>query len=83
MEVEKKREVADRVDAERVEQVRRQIIEEERVKLLKEHANRLLGYLPKGVIRDEKDLDLLGSDFKREFQRRQVNIQNPDGWDNL
>ena len=36
-----------------------------------------------GVIRDEKDLDHLGNDFKNEFKRRQVNIQNPDGWDNL
>lgn len=36
-----------------------------------------------GVIRNEKDLDYLGTDFKNEFKRRQVNMQNPDGWDNL
>ncbi|CAF4620754.1 unnamed protein product, partial [Rotaria magnacalcarata] len=51
-------------------------------KLLREHAHRLLGYLPKGVIRDEKDLDYLGNDFKNEFKRRQTNIKSPDGWDN-
>jgi hypothetical protein len=30
-----------------VEQIRKEIIEEERIKLLREHAHRLLGYLPK------------------------------------
>ncbi len=97
------REIDERAEGERVEQVRKQIIEEERVKLLREHAHRLLGYLPKvkkktsfmrnlkiidlyiiqGVIRDEKDLDYLGNDFKNEFKRRQINMQHPDGWDNI
>ncbi|CAF2091127.1 unnamed protein product [Rotaria magnacalcarata] len=82
MTVDKQREVNERVEAERIEQVRKEIIEEERIKLLREHAHRLLGYLPKGVIRDEKDLDYLGNDFKNEFKRRQTNIKSPDGWDN-
>ncbi len=30
-----------------MEQIRKEIIEEERIKLLREHAHRLLGYLPK------------------------------------
>ena len=37
----------ERVEGERVEQIRKEIIEEERIKLLREHAHRLLGYLPK------------------------------------
>ena len=37
----------ERLEEERMEQVRKEIIEEERVKLLQEHAHRLLGYLPK------------------------------------
>ncbi|CAF3228112.1 unnamed protein product [Rotaria socialis] len=82
MTVDKQREVAERIEGERVEHVRKQIIEEERIKLLREHAHRLLGYLPKGVIRDEKDLDYLGNDFKSEFKRRQVNMQHLGGWDN-
>ena len=43
----REREVAERQEEERMEAFRRQIIEEERQKLLKEHAMRLLGYLPK------------------------------------
>ncbi|CAF1195530.1 unnamed protein product [Rotaria magnacalcarata] len=82
MTVDKQREVDERIEGERVEQVRKQIIEEERIKLLREHAHRLLGYLPKGVIRDEKDLDYLGNDFKSEFKRRQVNMQHLGGWGN-
>lgn len=31
---------------------RQQIIEEERIKLLKEHAAELFGFLPPGVLRD-------------------------------
>ncbi len=41
------REIDERVEAERIEQIRKEIIEEERIKLLREHAHRLLGYLPK------------------------------------
>jgi hypothetical protein len=41
---------------------RRRIIEEERLRLLKEHAKNLIGYLPKGVLRAD-DLPYLGSDL--------------------
>jgi hypothetical protein len=51
---------------------RRQIIEEERQRLLREHAHNLLGYLPRGVIQSEKDLDFLGSDFKNAYKKRVV-----------
>ncbi len=40
-------EIDERAEGERVEQIRKEIIEEERIKLLREHAHRLLGYLPK------------------------------------
>ena len=43
----KERELAERRMEEEMEAFKRQIIEEERQKLLKEHAMRLLGYLPK------------------------------------
>ncbi|KAM5291674.1 meiosis-specific nuclear structural protein 1 [Ctenodactylus gundi] len=46
------------------------IIEEERQKLLKEHAAKLLGYLPKGVFQTEDDVDLLGEEFRKAYQRR-------------
>ncbi|XP_053451260.1 meiosis-specific nuclear structural protein 1 [Nycticebus coucang] len=46
------------------------IIEEERLKLLKEHAAKLLGYLPKGVFKKEDDIDLLGEEFRKAYQKR-------------
>lgn len=44
---EKEAELEARRDEERMELLRREIVEEERQKLLKEHAAHLLGYLPK------------------------------------
>ncbi|XP_015420462.1 PREDICTED: meiosis-specific nuclear structural protein 1 [Myotis davidii] len=46
------------------------IIEEERLKLLQEHATKLLGYLPKGVFKTEGDIDMLGEEFKKAYQKR-------------
>ncbi|XP_070260525.1 meiosis-specific nuclear structural protein 1 [Myotis yumanensis] len=46
------------------------IIEEERLKLLQEHATKLLGYLPKGVFKTEDDIDMLGEEFKKAYQKR-------------
>ncbi|XP_001378038.4 meiosis-specific nuclear structural protein 1 [Monodelphis domestica] len=43
------------------------IVEEERQKLLKKHASQLLGYLPKGVIKHEEDVDMLGEAFKKAY----------------
>lgn len=45
---------------------RRKLIEEERRKMLQEHAEHLLGYLPKGVLRAD-DLEYLGGTFKEQF----------------
>jgi len=53
-----------------MEKIRRRIVEEERKKLLKEHATKLLGYLPKGVLESEKDLELFDEHFQKEYQSR-------------
>jgi hypothetical protein len=68
----KQRELQDRIEEEKLESYKRRIVEEERIKLLREHATRLLGYLPKGVIRNDKDLDELGVEFKQEYAKRQI-----------
>jgi hypothetical protein len=52
------------------ESIRRAVIEQERQRMLREHAVKLLGYLPKGVITGDADLDLLGDDFKERYSRR-------------
>ncbi|KAJ3373429.1 mannosyl-oligosaccharide alpha-1,2-mannosidase [Allomyces arbusculus] len=51
-----------------LEQFKQQVIEQERQRLLREHATKLLGYLPKGVFKDEKDLELFDDEFKRKLQ---------------
>ncbi|GLV45297.1 hypothetical protein CBL_05397 [Carabus blaptoides fortunei] len=48
------------------EENRRKVIEEERLRLLKEHASNLIGYLPPGVLRAD-DLPHLGSEFTNRF----------------
>mmetsp|Transcript_60198 Transcript_60198/g.83630 ORF Transcript_60198/g.83630 Transcript_60198/m.83630 type:complete len:168 (+) Transcript_60198:3-506(+) len=52
------------------ESVRREIIEQERQRMLREHAVKLLGYLPKGVITGDADLEMLGEEFKERYTRR-------------
>ncbi|NXN24933.1 MNS1 protein, partial [Nycticryphes semicollaris] len=49
------------------------IVEEERQKLLKEHASKLLGYLPRGIIKDENDVNMLGEEFRLAYQKRTGN----------
>lgn len=41
------------------EEFRQKVVEEARKRLLAEHAAHLEGYLPKGVLRSEEDLDLI------------------------
>lgn len=48
-----------------------EIIEEERLKLLKEHATKLLGYLPKGVFKKVDDIDMLGEEFRKAYQKKE------------
>ena len=51
-----------------IEDYRSQVIEQERQRLLHEHAAQLLGYLPKGVLRDERDLELFDEQFRTKFE---------------
>ena len=50
------------------EAYRAAIIEEERQRLIKEHASKLLGYLPKGVLKDANDVNLLPEDLRSGFK---------------
>jgi len=52
-----------------LQQYRDDVVEQERQRLLQEHAGPLAGYLPKGVFRDAKDLDLFDEEFKRKFSQ--------------
>jgi hypothetical protein len=45
---------------------RKCVIEEERLRLLKEHAGSLIDYLPPGVLREE-DLAHLGPEFVKRY----------------
>eukprot|EP00118_Oscarella_pearsei_P026426 m.309881 g.309881 ORF g.309881 m.309881 type:complete len:498 (+) comp48395_c0_seq1:37-1530(+) len=67
---EKEAEIEDRREEKRMESLRREIIEQERRKLLREHAAQLLGHLPKGVLRDARDLDMFDDDFRKTYQRK-------------
>nr|XP_018912587.1 PREDICTED: meiosis-specific nuclear structural protein 1-like [Bemisia tabaci]XP_018912588.1 PREDICTED: meiosis-specific nuclear structural protein 1-like [Bemisia tabaci]XP_018912589.1 PREDICTED: meiosis-specific nuclear structural protein 1-like [Bemisia tabaci] len=50
------------------EQERCRLIEEERRRLLQEHAANLIGYLPRGLLRED-DFSYLGEEFRRDFLR--------------
>lgn len=45
------------------------VIEQERQRLLREHASKLLGFLPKGVLRDKRDLELFDEEFRNRFEK--------------
>ncbi|XP_063170574.1 meiosis-specific nuclear structural protein 1 [Candoia aspera] len=66
----KEREVEERQIDERRKGRIDDIIEEERQKLLKEHAVKLLGYLPRGILKDEQDVNILGEEFRQAYQKR-------------
>ncbi|KAI8910624.1 meiosis-specific nuclear structural protein-like protein 1 [Powellomyces hirtus] len=61
---------------EELEHYRQQVVEQERQRLLREHASKLMGYLPKGVLRDQKDLDLFDEEFRRKFEGLSVDQGN-------
>ncbi|KFQ21238.1 Meiosis-specific nuclear structural protein 1, partial [Merops nubicus] len=69
----KERELEERQLQERRQENIRAIVEEERQKLLKEHASKLLGYLPRGVLKDETDINMLGEEFRQAYQKRRGN----------
>lgn len=53
-------EIADHLASVDAETVRAQIIEEERQRILKEHADKLVGYMPKGVFRTLDEVKKVG-----------------------
>ncbi|XP_010217626.1 PREDICTED: meiosis-specific nuclear structural protein 1 [Tinamus guttatus] len=69
----KEREFEERQLEERRQENIRLIVEEERQKLLKEHASKLLGYLPRGILKDEDDVNMLGEEFRLAYQKRSGN----------
>lgn len=79
--MDRERELAERAKEQEMEEFRKKIIEEERARLLQQHAPSLVGYLPKGVIRDTGDLDMLGSDFKGAYSKRQVDPFDDRGFE--
>ncbi|NXJ45879.1 MNS1 protein, partial [Spizaetus tyrannus] len=69
----KERELEDRQLEQRRQENICAIVEEERQKLLKEHASKLLGYLPRGILKDEDDINMLGEEFRLAYQKRRGN----------
>ncbi|NXW53474.1 MNS1 protein, partial [Eurystomus gularis] len=69
----KERELEERQLEERRQENIRAVVEEERQKLLKEHASKLLGYLPRGILKDEDDINMLGEEFRLAYQKRRGN----------
>ncbi|NXS99905.1 MNS1 protein, partial [Jacana jacana] len=70
----KERELEERRLEEKRQENIRAIVEDERQKLLKEHASKLLGYLPRGIIKDQDDVNMLGEEFRLAYQRRTGNV---------
>lgn len=76
---EQEREEEERAMEQEREDQRRKIIEEERQRLLKQHATKLLGYLPKGIFKED-DLEHFDEDFKNNFKQRQADLFSDEGW---
>lgn len=53
-----------------LEKLRQEIVETERMRMLEEKATKLLGFLPKGVLRDMNDVNKLGGQFREFYQRK-------------
>ncbi|KAJ3321333.1 mannosyl-oligosaccharide alpha-1,2-mannosidase [Boothiomyces sp. JEL0866] len=51
---------------------RAEVIEQERQRLLREHASKLAGFLPKGVLRDKRDLELFDQEFVKKFGETKI-----------
>ncbi|KAK5650190.1 hypothetical protein RI129_001219 [Pyrocoelia pectoralis] len=56
-------------DDKREQEERQRLIQEERIRMLKDHAHNLIGYLPKGILRED-DLPHLGSTVVDKYGRR-------------
>lgn len=69
------REYKDQVDRDKRIQ---EIIEEERVRLLQEHASKIAGYMPKGVFRTAKELDHIDDKGLHDIYTRKENDSDSD-----
>merc|ERR1711990_1278297 len=67
-EAEEEREILERKLEVEEAQKRSKLIEEERQKLIAKHAHNLLGYIPKGVLREE-DIARLGDEFQDAYKK--------------
>ncbi|VEL07011.1 unnamed protein product [Protopolystoma xenopodis] len=61
-------------EEQQIAEERRRIIEEERQLILQQHAEQLFGYLPKGVIKNENDLEFMGPAYKAEYCPKSRNL---------
>ncbi|KAJ3029295.1 mannosyl-oligosaccharide alpha-1,2-mannosidase [Rhizophlyctis rosea] len=61
------RQMAEDGREEEFERFRKEVVEQERQRLLREHVGGLVGFLPKGVLRDERDMELFDEEFRRRF----------------
>ncbi|XP_035209752.1 meiosis-specific nuclear structural protein 1-like [Stegodyphus dumicola] len=68
--MERAREMADLEYHKEIEFERRKMVEEERARFLKDHAKELLGYLPKGVFKNDEELERLGEEFRQFYSRK-------------
>ncbi|XP_054707262.1 meiosis-specific nuclear structural protein 1-like [Uloborus diversus] len=68
--MEKLREMADFKYQQELESERLKMVEEERMRYLRDYATELLGYLPKGVFKDEREIEHLGEEFKKFYSRQ-------------
>lgn len=61
------------------ESIRAQIIEEERQRILQEHADKLVGYMPKGVFNTFAEVQKLGNPaLEQSYSRREVKEDDED-----
>ncbi|KAM8876160.1 meiosis-specific nuclear structural protein 1-like [Synchiropus picturatus] len=70
-------EAQEREKEEAKEAMCRQIIEEERLKLLKRHARKLFGYLPKGLLRED-DLQHFDDEFRKHYEPPAEDVYQED-----
>lgn len=45
-------------------------VNEEKIRFIKEHANELLGYMPKGFFESNEMIELVGDDFQKFYHRK-------------
>ena len=79
LQMDKERALEEQREIERLDEFRKQIVEEERQRMLKEHASKLLGYLPKGVLRDPTELNMFDDQFKETYAKKKLDYFEDDG----